>query len=385
MIYDAIVIGLGSMGSATCYQLARKGLSVLGIEQFESPHDFGSHSGQTRLIRKAYGEHPDYVPLLERAYENWAVLGKETSSQIYFPTGLAYFGPETDDFMKTVQFSSEEYKIPLERMSHQQCQHSYPQFHLSEDTTRLFEPDAGFLLCDTAIELHIAEAQRYGAAIQSNEQVLQWKYIDGLVRIYTNRGEYRSKKLVISVGAWAPDIIPAHQNQLEVTRQILVWFEPKRQEDFMIGNFPCWFMKKKELAFYGFPILPQTQFGGEAGLKVAIHFPGEEVVNPNQVNRNIDNEELEVLLAFMKKHLPDGFGKILNTKVCLYTNTPDEHFILDFLPDTNNQIAVATGFSGHGFKFASVIGEIMSDLVTNGHTDLPIDFLRIARFQHLGT
>jgi len=378
--YDVIVLGVGSMGASTCYHLAKQGYKVLGLEQFDIPHELGSHAGQSRIIRKAYGEASDYVPLLERAYENWQTLEAETGSQVYYKTGVVYFGGTDNPFLKTVKQSSTEYNIPVNTLSATECSQKYPQFRLPNDFQRLEEPDAGLLTPERSILLFVQEALRNGAVVRTKEKVVDWNSKNGTVIVKTDKGTYTAAKLVITAGAWAGKMGTGLAPKLKVTRQALAWVQPKKWNNFAIGKFPCWSIVDNGYDFYGFPILPVGQFGGPLGLKLALHHPGGDVTDPDAVNRNTKESDENVLIEFLNKFMPDGYEHTLTMKTCLYTNTPDENFILDFLPGFNNSAVVAAGFSGHGFKFASVIGEILADLAIEGTTALPIDFLSAQRF-----
>jgi sarcosine oxidase len=378
--YDVIVLGIGSMGSATCYELAKKGAKVLGLEQFDIPHELGSHTGQSRIIRKAYGEASDYVPLLERAYDKWKSLEAETGTQVYYKTGLVYFGGMGDSFLETVKRSSAQYKIPVNSLSVAQCNLKHPQFKLPNDFERLEEPDAGFLAPERSILLFVQQALRNGAVVRTKEKVMEWTLKNGTVTVKTDKRSYTAAKLVITAGAWAGKMIPGFTPKLKVTRQALAWVKPKRGDQFGLGKFPCWTIVDKGHFFYGFPMLPTGEFGGPLGLKLALHYPGGDVTDPDTVNRNMKETEEKVLVDFLNEFIPDGYERTLTLKTCLYTNSPDENFILDFLPGHDDKVAIAAGFSGHGFKFASVIGEILADLAVKGATTLPINFLNAQRF-----
>jgi sarcosine oxidase len=378
--YDVIVLGVGSMGSATCYHLAKQGHKVLGLEQFDIPHELGSHSGQSRLIRKAYGEASDYVPLLERAYENWKALEAETGEQVYYKTGLVYFGAPKDPFLETVKASSSQYNIPVNTLTARACSDKYPQFSLPADFQRLEEPDAGFLTPERSILLFVQQAILNGATIRTKEPAIEWKQENGTVTVKTDKGTYFANKLVITAGPWAGKTVPGLAPKLKVTRQALAWVQPKKWADFVLGTFPCWILEHGEYDFYGFPIVPVGQFGGPLGLKLALHFPGGEVTDPDAVNRNTTEADEKVLIEFLDRFIPDGYAHTLAMKTCLYTNSLDQNFILDHLPGHDKHVVIASGFSGHGFKFASAIGEIMADLAVKGSTDLPIGFLNAQRF-----
>ena len=377
--FDVIVLGVGSMGSATCFQLAKRGYSVLGLEQFSISHEYGSHTGQSRLIRKAYFEHSDYVPLLERAYQNWADLEVLTGQQVYYRTGLLYFAKPDSELMLGVRESANRYNLPLETLDTEGVLAKYPQFNLPTDFEKLLEPDAGFITPERAILLYVQEALRLGATIRAHEKTLNWVEKDGFITVKTDKGTYSCKKLIITAGAWAGKWMPQLVPKLTVTRQVLAWVQPKKSKLFALGTMPSWVIadETKASIFYGMPALPKGKFGDLTGIKLGYHYHGE-VSNPDAVNRQTNDAEEQELIQFLQKYMPDGCGKMLALKTCLYTNTPDEHFILDVLPDSPN-VVIAAGFSGHGFKFASVIGEIMADLAIDGRTNLPIGFLNMKR------
>jgi len=378
--YDVIVIGVGSMGAAACWYLARRNHKVLGLEQFDIPHEQGSHAGQSRIIRKAYFEHSNYVPLLERAYHNWKELEALTSSQVYYRTGIVYFGSPHSMIIKGTATAAHQYNIAIETITHEGVLIRYPAIHCPDQFQVLFEPDAGFVTPEKAISLYVSDAIQHNADIMGREKVLEWKEENSGITVITNRNTYTSDRLIIAAGAWSAKVIPSLPATLKVTKQIIGWVNPRKWNDFSLGNFPCWFMGNDDgNIFYGFPILPAKNFGGPVGLKLALHKHGVEV-DPDNVDRAIQRADEEILTQMLMKYIPDAAGNILTLKSCLYTNSEDENFIIDHLPGYDNKVTIASGFSGHGFKFASVIGEILADLAIKGQTDLPIEFLRLSRF-----
>jgi sarcosine oxidase len=379
--FDIIVIGVGSMGSSTCYFLAQRGYKVLGLEQFDIPHEQGSHAGQSRIIRKAYFEHPSYVPLLNRAYENWKNLEAETGTKIYYRTGLVYFGNPDHEMMKGVKQSASLYNIPLESLNASSASKRFPQFKIPASFETLFEPDAGLLPPEKAVLLYTEQAVKKGAAIHTKEKVVEWKKDGNEIVVITDKNTYRCAKLVITAGAWAGKIIPGLAVKINVTRQFIAWIKPKKENDFILNNFPCWMIADDEKpgAYYGFPILPVASFGEPHGLKLAYHHPGI-ITDPDNVNRETMPGDIENLEYFLDKYFPGTFESVLSTKTCLYANTPDENFIIDKLPGYEENVVIACGFSGHGFKFVSVVGEILADLATESTTKQAIDFLSSKRF-----
>lgn len=379
--YDVIVIGVGSMGSSACYHLAKQGHKVLGLEQFDITHELGSHAGQSRIIRKAYGEATVYVPLLERAYQNWATLEMETGTQLLFKTGMVYFGTPDSTFLQTVKQSSTQYDIPVNKLTEKECQQKYPQFHLPADFERLEEPDAGLLAPERCILLMVQQALFKGATIKTHEKVINWVHKNGIVTVTTDRDTYQATKLVITAGPWVSKLVPSLKYKLTVTRQPLAWVQPKKWEEFDMKKFPCWLIRNDGHDFYGFPIVPAGQFGGPLGLKLGMHHPGGEATDPDQVDRAPRGRDENALIQFLQQFIPNGYQNTLVMKTCIYTKTEDEHFIVDFLPGYHGNVTIATGFSGHGFKFVSVIGEVLADLATKGTTPFDLAFLRLGRFE----
>lgn len=372
---------MGSMGSAACYYLSKRGFKVLGLEQFDVSHEFGSHAGQSRIIRKAYFEHPDYVPLLERAYKNWKALEWETGKQVYFKTGLLYAGNPNNQIIRGVEESAALYKIDLDQLNSVAATDQFPQFKFPDGFEILFEPEAGIITPEKAIRLYANEAKKNGAIIQSNEKAIEWKKNGDGVIINTDKDSYQCNNLIITAGAWAGKMIPGFNEKIKVTRQSVAWIKTKNDEQFGLNNFPCWMIGDdiKHGCFYGFPLLDTKRFGEPAGLKLAHHYP-DQVTDPDNVNRQTTEEDLKNVKYCLDRYLPGVFDSVLSTKICLYANSPDENFIIDNLPGFEDNVTVACGFSGHGFKFASVVGEILADLATEGRTSLPIEFLNAKRF-----
>lgn len=379
--YDVIVAGTGSMGSSACFYLAERGYKVLGLEQYDTiPHENGSHSGQSRIIRKAYFEHPDYVPLLEKAYQNWKSIEQLTGEQVYYETGLLYCGPSRHPVITGIKHAATAYKIPLLPAGNAPA---LSFFNKDRDDECWLEPHAGFLLPGKSIQLYLEQAIKKGALVQTSEKVLGWKKEAGVIKVLTNKSSYETKKLIITAGAWAKQLITELSIPLIVTRQIIVWVEPTDPTSFTPGSFPCWLLANDSIqgAWYGFPYLSGPGFPGPAGLKFALHYPAD-ATDPDHVNRDVSAEELNRIITEAKKYfLPAGY-KVVAAKTCLYTNTSDELFIIDHLPGYDRDVIIACGFSGHGFKFVSVVGEILADLAMKGRTELPIEFLGLKRFSH---
>ncbi len=378
--FDTIIVGGGSMGAAAAYHLAQRGAKVLVLEQFDFIHDNGAHGGQSRIIRKAYFEHPDYVPLLLRAYQNWADLEQKTAEKVYHETGIVYFGAKGDELLENTKASAELYNLKLDILEMDFAKKQYPIFsEIPNDWQCLFEPEAGFLLVEKCIRLMLQEAIKMGTVAKAREKVVSWEAMEKGVQVSTEKGIYTADKIVFTAGAWTNQLLSALKIPLKVTRQILGWVRPDDWEAFKLGNFPCWFVSDVEQGlYYGMPIVEKESVSGALGLKLGAHHHGA-VVNPDQVNRNISAADEADFRYVLEKYIPSANGDTLAVKTCLYANSPDEHFIIDFLPD-NQRVVFACGFSGHGFKFASVIGEILADMAMYGKTDLPVDFLSLRRF-----
>jgi sarcosine oxidase len=380
--FDAIVVGVGSMGAPTCYQLASQGLKVLGIEQFSIVNDRGSHAGQSRIIRKAYFEHPDYVPLLERAYLNWRTIENETGQSLFFTPGVLYLGESSDQVLHGVARSAKQYNIPLEYLNNQALQERYPQFHLPEDFQGILETDAGFVLPERSIQTFANAALQKGAQLNAYETVVEWNKTGTTISVTTDREIYETERLIFTAGPWTSGVLNSLSSKLTVTRQTLAWIKiPAKILKFRMGEMPCWFISDKEGgSYYGFPDVSGTAIPGPPGIKLARHYPGM-AVSPDDKFTETDEKEISRLKRFTAQFMPDAGENITDSKNCLYTNSPDEDFIIDFIPDTNQQVIVACGFSGHGFKFASAVGEILSDMAIKGGTELPVKFLDLSRFK----
>lgn len=379
--YDVIVLGTGSMGSSACYHLSRQGVRVLGLEQSSIVNELGSHHGQSRIIRKAYFEHPDYVPLLKRAYELWSDLSEVSGEHLYTETGLLYAGHPSNALIRGIHESAAIHHIPIKSMQAKECSALFPVFNLPDSFEVITEREAGFLYPEKCIRTYVNKALEHGATIRANTKVQGWKSSGTGIEVVTTEGKFYSDKLVITAGPWMAQLLPGMEKQLKVTRQTLFWADVKNPEIFSPDRFPCWLAEHPETQeyFYGFPILPVEKYGQPYGLKFAQHNPGERV-NPDTVNRTVSQKECDHIRTIIETFFPGRFRAITHTKVCLYTYSPDEHFIVDMLHD-NPRVVFATGFSGHGFKFSSVIGEVLADLASHGKTRQPVQFLSAARLQ----
>jgi sarcosine oxidase len=371
--YDAVVVGLGGMGSATAFHLARRGWRVLGLERYDVLHPFGSSHGLTRIIRLAYSEGPAYVPLLHRAYELWHELEQLSGRTLLITTGNLEGGlPEGSVFEGAVR-SAELHHLDHEILTGTEVGRRWPAYHLPEDFRVLFQPEGGFLASEDCIVAHAEQALAHGAELHWREAVLEWGPLEDGVWVRTDRGRYEAGRMVVSAGSWAGKLMPELADLAVPERQVLAWLLPTRRELFAVGAFPVFVLEMDEGLYYGFPEwgIPGFKFGRFHHL--------EERVDPDSMSRDPTDRDEELLRAFARRYFPGGEGPTVALKACLFTNTPDEHFILDLHPGYP-QVAIAAGFSGHGYKFCSVVGEVMADLVRQGKTGHDIGPFRLARF-----
>ena len=371
--FDCIVIGVGGMGSSTLYNLAKRGRRVLGLEQFDIPHAEGSSHGVNRIIRLAYYEHPSYVPLLRRAYELWSDIESVTGEQLLYKTGSIDTAPSGHEVFEGSLESCLLHDIPHRVLNHAQINEEFPGYQLPPGHMGLLQGDGGFVLSERSIVAYANAAMSTGAEIHAREVVSGWEPDQGGVRVFTDRGEYTAERLVITAGAWTSGMVPILDDLAVPERQVLAWLQPIDGSLYTPEVFPVFNAYFDEGRYYGFPVY------GIPGFKVGRYHHLEEVIDPDFAIKTVNSEDEAVLRSAVERYFPKANGTTMTLKTCMFTNTPDEHFIVDLLP-ANSQVAVAAGFSGHGFKFASVIGEILADLAINGETEHNIDLLKIDRF-----
>lgn len=372
-LYDVIVLGLGGMGSATLFHLARRRLQVLGLERFDLVHEYGSSHGLTRIIRLAYWEHPTYVALLRRAYELWRELETLSHERLLYITGSVDAGPAGSSVFEGALQSSELHGLPHEVMDGAELHRRFPGYALPKEIRCLYQPEGGFLLPERCNVAHVVQAQVHGAEVRCREPVLDWGAKGGRAWVRTARGRYEAGRLLICAGPWAAKLVPELVGLAVPERQVLAWLQPAHPEHFRLGAFPVFNLEVAEGRYYGLPafLVPGFKFG-------KYHHRGEQV-DPDAANREPQPEDEELLRAFARRYFPDGAGPTIMLKTCLFTNSPDRHFILDRHPD-HPEVAIAAGFSGHGYKFCSVIGEVMADLAQRGEARHDIEFFRLKRF-----
>jgi sarcosine oxidase len=375
-MYDAIVAGLGGMGSSAAYHLAGRGKHVLGLERHTPAHDRGSSHGQSRIIRLAYSENPAYVPLVLRAYELWERLERETGEDLMTITGGLMIGPPGTKFFEGSKESAERYDLPYEVLDAAGLKRRYPVFEPTPDTVAFFEERAGFLRPEASVKAHLDRAASLGADLRFGEEIVAWEPTASGVLVETASGTYEAERLVVSAGAWAPKLLADLGLPLEVTRQILFWFDPVGGvEPFLSDRFPIFIWEPEDgNSFYAIP----AHDGPRDGVKVAFFRADGRPANPETIDREVHDDEVEFIRGYLARYVPALDGDFLYAKTCMYTNTPDEHFVISTHPDYP-QVAIAAGFSGHGYKFCSVVGEILADLATDGETSHPIGLFCPAR------
>lgn len=371
-IFDTIVLGTGGVGAAALFHLARRGQRVLGLDRFPPGHDRGSSHGQTRLIRQAYYEQPDYVPLLKRAYELWDELSRLVGKQLFFPVGVLQVGARNGRVIPGVLASAALHGLAVDELSSADVAERFPGFQLTDTLGAVFERNAGYLLVEECVLAHAAQAVANGAVLQSGETVLGWKPVGSGVEVVTDRARYCSKSLVITAGAWAGPLLADLGVPLQVVRKPLYWFAAPDEGYHQERGGPGFIFETPEGNFYGFPKRDS------AGVKVAEHSGGDFVFDPLKVDRSPHAGETTRVQAFLAKYMPGVSSEQTGFAVCLYTLSPDRNFLVDRHPAAPH-VSFAAGLSGHGFKFTSVLGEVLADLATEGTTRLPIEFLSARR------
>lgn len=370
--FDAIVVGAGAMGAATCWRLALRRQRVLGIEQFDLAHARGSSHGQTRICRKAYFEHPDYVPLLHRAYDFWDELEALSGRDLFHRAGLVLCGRPDSQTIRGVRRATELHHLDVREWTREEARRKAPGLAPAPDMDILFEPDAGYLRVEDCVRAMIDAASRAGAVIQPRETVREWSADEGGVRVVTSAGVYTAKKLVITAGAWSSRLLKEEGLRLEVRRKPQFWFAASAAEHAESSGRPVFAFDLGDAFYYGFPAI-------QGRMKVAEHLGREVVDSPDSLDRTIRPCEGEGVRRFLAEFVPGVEGEIVDASVCMYTMSPDHHFIVD-RSAIHPRVCYAAGFSGHGFKFAPLIGEALTDLALAGRSNLPIGFLSARRF-----
>lgn len=366
MTYDVIVIGLGGMGSAAAYHLAARGQRVLGLEKFTPAHDKGSSHGGSRIIRQSYFEDPAYVPLLLRAYELWDELARDSGRDVYRMTGGLFIGPPDCLTVAGSLRASRQWDLPHDLLDEDEIRQRFPNFTPQPGDVALFEAKAGFARPELTVQAHLDLAEKAGAALRFGEEVIGWSETARGVTVRTAAGTYTAGQVVICPGAWAPQLLADFGIPITVERQVLYWLDPVGGVEPFVDH-PIFIDEDASgMQIYGFPAID----GPRGGVKVAFFRKGIECT-PDTIDRTVHDREICEMRDRAAQLLPALDGPCIHSATCMYSNTPDQHFVIARHPDTEN-VTVACGFSGHGFKFVPVVGEILADLATTGATTHPI-------------
>ncbi len=376
---DVIVLGLGAVGSATAMHLAERGLRVRGFDQYAPPHTLGSSHGRSRIFRQAYFEDSRYVPMLLRAYELWRKLERDGEQSLLHTTGALVLGLPGGDLVARSAESARQFDLPHQVLDTAELRRRYPIFEVPDRAQALLEHNAGYLVPEDCIAQQLRQAQRNHAQLHLNEAVLAWSAEPGNsgVTVRTTNGTYSAERLIITAGPWAPQILAELNLPLRVTRQVLCWFAPEGgMDDFRPDRCPIYIFEAEagEPALYGFPLTgPDAE-----GIKVALH-GSSEVCTPETVERDIRPDDESIIRERLATTIPRLAGRMLHADTCLYTMTPDEHFIIDSHPQ-HAAVTLISGLSGHGFKFAVVLGEVLADIAMNGKSSFDLGLFSLNRF-----
>jgi sarcosine oxidase len=373
MTFDAIVVGLGAMGSAAVASLARRGCRVIGIDKYAPGHDRGSSHGATRVIRLGYFEHPSYVPLLRAAYPLWRDLAAKSGLPLLNITGIVEIGAPDSELVAGTLRSSRLHGLAHDVLDQAGLMRRFPAFRVPEGYVGVFQPDGGFLRAEQAIQAQLALARAAGAQLRIGGEVVAVEPRGAGVRVVMRDGVIEAGCAIVTAGPWVKSVLPGLRAPIRVTRQVLGWFEPYERALFAPACFPVFMLENADGIFYGFPD------DGANGVKVAKHHHADENADPDRYDREVSAADEAMIRAALAAHLPAANGRRLAATTCLYTMTPDGDFILDRLPG-HAAIIVASPCSGHGFKFAPVIGEILADLAIAGTTSHDISRFALARF-----
>jgi sarcosine oxidase len=366
--YDVIVVGLGAMGSATAYELAKRGQRVLGIDMYTPGHDQGSSHGHHRLIRKSSFRSDGYVPLAERAFELWRALEGQTGSEL-----LKILGEVRLAMLN--QFTEPDPTLAgmVEVLDERRLGERFPGFRLHEGMVATYEAEAGFLRPEACIAAHLELAEQHGATLHHSEEVTAWKIEGDGVRVETNKGSYSAGQLAITTGPWASELLVDLNLPMTVVRIVNGYFEPSRPDLWKAENgAPDFLLGVPEGSYYGMPSIDGS------GLKIGRHENGE-ITTARTIRRTIDESEIDMLRNVLDLYMPGASGALLQSVTCMYTNSVDDDFIVDRHPE-HQQVVFGCGFSGRGFKFSGVVGEILAELLTEGATRHDIEFLSARRF-----
>ena len=371
--YDVIVAGLGAMGSAVCDHLAGRGRRVLGLDRFAPPHVHGSSHGESRIFREAYFEDPAYVPLVRRAYEGWRALEHDVGRPLLRETGGLMIGPRESALVTGALRSARQHGLPHRLLDVREMRERHPQFALDPQHVAVWEPRAGYLAPEACVAAQLERAARRGAELRTDVPVISWRAEGGGVEVETTRGRERAQHLVLAAGAWMGDLLAGAALRLEVERVTLFWFDPiEDPAPFRPERMPIWIWEhERDRYIYGFPLL-------ERGIKIARHHEGERC-SADDPRPEPSAAAVMSMQKLVKRRLPGAAGKLRETATCLYTNTADQHFVIDTHPECE-AVTLVSACSGHGFKFATAIGELVARRIAGERSTLDPSLFRLARF-----
>ena len=370
--YDVIVVGLGVMGGAAAYHCAKRGVRVLGLDANTFGHGLGSSHGVTRAIRETYFEAPDYVPLVQRSFDLWRDLERESGMSMLSVKGAVYVGPSDHKLLEGVVSSAEKHSIAYERLSSRQANQRFPGFAVPNRWEAVFENRGGVLQAHDCQKAHVDLARSLGAILHFGESARSWIHYGGNFTVTSDHECHTAPKLILTPGPWASELLAGLALPLTVRRIPVIHFEPKDRLRYNAEAMSVYFWATPEGVYAGFP-----HFDGE-GVKIMRH-DRNETCTPATVLRDVDALDVEEVSQFADKYMPFANGGVNRSSVCLYTMTPDNHFVIDRHPEMPG-LVYASACSGHGFKFAPVIGEVLADLALEGATEWPIGFLSANRF-----
>lgn len=370
--FDVIVVGLGAMGSGVAHHLSGSGLKVLGLDSFHPPHVHGSSHGHSRVIRMAYGDDQRYVPYVKRAYAGWEELERTVGKSLLTRTGLILMGKPDSQLITSTRVSAGQHMVQLEQLDQAEIERRWPLLGTDADMCGVWDPSGGILHVEACIDALLTRAVDLGGELRFNEKVRAWKADSDSVEVRSDSETYRAQRLVICAGPWCGTLLAELGLPLWVERQVQIWLKPvTRQELFAPERCPIFSWEHGvENVFYGFPDLGR-------GVKVAHHHGGLRV-EPDGVNRALESEDIDSVRRLLARFLPDANGAILDHDVCMYTNTPDKNFLIDFHPQ-HSQVLIVGGCSGHGFKFASMVGELVWELFQEADNDSGLEMFRLNR------
>jgi sarcosine oxidase len=368
-VADVIVAGLGAMGSAAAASLARRGVRVLGLDRFRPPHDRGSSHGESRVIRAAYFEHPLYVPLVRAAFARWRELEARTGRRLLLETGVLMIAEPGSELIAGARRSAEQHGVHCEPLTRAEVEMRYPAIRPAAGTVGLLEPGGGVVLPEACVDAMLGEASAAGADLRFDEPVDRWRATGDAVEVTTGRGRYSAGQLLLAAGAWIPALAPGLA--LRVERQVLHWFEPADRRPFLPGAMPVFlFAEASGEVWYGVPDLGR-------GVKVGLHHQGD-AITADTVDRSVHAGDIDAVRSVLRRSMPAADVLPSQSVVCMYTNTPDEHFLIDRHPQAPNVLLVSA-CSGHGFKFASILGELLADRLTGAPSELDLEPFRLDR------